>query len=109
MLWVYDNYKYFNSFSSGTVFVRQNLTSSDVGLSVQSLNILSQVQENYFKRFLVNLKSLGHVSNREKSSKIALGKCLNQHFLNDRRDHMVNLVFCIIFIFDHVGNNVLVS
>ena len=30
MLWVYSHYKYFNSFSSGTVFKRQNLTSRDV-------------------------------------------------------------------------------
>ena len=27
MLWVYDLYKYFNSVSTGTVFIRQNLTS----------------------------------------------------------------------------------
>ena len=30
MLWVYDHYKGFNSFSAGTVFMRQNLTSIDV-------------------------------------------------------------------------------
>ena len=30
MLWVYGHYKYFNSFSAGTVFIRQNLTSVDV-------------------------------------------------------------------------------
>ena len=30
MLWVYGHYKYFNSFSAGTVFIRQNLTSTDV-------------------------------------------------------------------------------
>ena len=29
MLWVYDLYKYFNSYSAGTVYRRQNLTSSD--------------------------------------------------------------------------------
>ena len=28
MLWVYGHYKYFNSFSAGTVFIRQN--KSDV-------------------------------------------------------------------------------
>ena len=31
MLWVYGHYRYyFNSFSAGTVFIRQNLTSTDV-------------------------------------------------------------------------------
>ena len=30
MLWVYDHYKYFNSFSAGIVFTRLNLTSVDV-------------------------------------------------------------------------------
>ena len=30
MLWVYGHYKYFNSISLGTVFIRQNLTSTDV-------------------------------------------------------------------------------
>ena len=30
MLWVYGHYKYFNSFSAGTIFIRQNLTSTDV-------------------------------------------------------------------------------
>ena len=30
MLWVYSHYKYFNSFSAGTVFIRQNLTSTGV-------------------------------------------------------------------------------
>ena len=30
MLWVYGQYKYFNSSSAGTVFIRQNLTSTDV-------------------------------------------------------------------------------
>ena len=30
MLWVYDNYKHFNSFSAGNVFICQNLTSTDV-------------------------------------------------------------------------------
>ena len=30
MLWVCDHYKYFNSFSAGTVFIRQNLPSTDV-------------------------------------------------------------------------------
>ena len=30
MLWVYGYYKYFNSFSAGTVFIRQNLPSTDV-------------------------------------------------------------------------------
>ena len=29
MLWVYGNYKYFNSFIVGTVFACQNLTSKD--------------------------------------------------------------------------------
>ena len=28
MLWVYDHYNSFNSFSAGTVFRRQNLTST---------------------------------------------------------------------------------
>ena len=30
MLWVYGNYKYINSFSAWTVFIRQNLVSTDV-------------------------------------------------------------------------------
>ena len=30
MLWVYGHYKYFNSVSVGNVFIRQNLTSTDV-------------------------------------------------------------------------------
>ena len=30
MLWVYGFYKYFNSFSAGNVFIRQNRTSTDV-------------------------------------------------------------------------------
>ena len=30
-------------------------------------------------------------------------------FLNGRRDHMVNLIFCIIFTSNHVRNNFLVS
>ena len=30
ILWVYGNYTYFNPFSAGTVFIRQNLTSTDV-------------------------------------------------------------------------------
>ena len=30
MLWFYDHYKYFISFSAGTVLIRQNLTSTDV-------------------------------------------------------------------------------
>ena len=32
MLWVYDHYKYFNSFSAGTVFMRLNLTTTDTRL-----------------------------------------------------------------------------
>ena len=31
VLWVYAHWKYFNSFSVGTVFIRQNLPSTDVG------------------------------------------------------------------------------
>ena len=31
MLLVYGHEKYFNSFSAGTVFIRQNLTSTDIG------------------------------------------------------------------------------
>ena len=30
MLWVYDHYKYFYSYSAGIEFSRQNLTSTDV-------------------------------------------------------------------------------
>ena len=30
MLWVYGHYKYFHCFSARTVFIRQNLTSTDV-------------------------------------------------------------------------------
>ena len=30
MLWVNGHYEYFNSFSVGNVFIRQNLTSTDV-------------------------------------------------------------------------------
>ena len=30
MLWVYNHYTYFNSFGAGTVFIRQNLTSTNV-------------------------------------------------------------------------------
>ena len=30
MSWVYSHYKYFNSSSPGTVFIRQNLTSTDI-------------------------------------------------------------------------------
>ena len=30
MLWVFDHYKFFNFFSAGIVFIRQNLTSTDV-------------------------------------------------------------------------------
>ena len=30
ILWVYGNYTYFNPFSAGTVFIHQNLTSTDV-------------------------------------------------------------------------------
>ena len=30
MLWVYGQWKYFNSFGAGIVFIRQNLTSTDV-------------------------------------------------------------------------------
>ena len=29
MLWVYDQYKYLNSFSAGTIFIRQNLQTAD--------------------------------------------------------------------------------
>ena len=29
MLWVHGHYKYFNTFSAGTVFIRQNLTYKD--------------------------------------------------------------------------------
>ena len=32
-LWVYGDYKYFNPFSAGIVFIRQNLTSTDVRIS----------------------------------------------------------------------------
>ena len=55
MLWVYGHYKYFNSFSAGIVFIRQNLTSVDVifwrikmvpalkgFMSLQQLNMKSQ-------------------------------------------------------------------
>ena len=31
MLWVNHQYKYVNSFSAGTVFIRENLMSTDVG------------------------------------------------------------------------------
>ena len=30
ILWVYGHWKYFNSFGAGTVFIRQNMTSTDV-------------------------------------------------------------------------------
>ena len=33
MLWVYGHYRYFYSYSAGTDFSRQNLTSTDVGCS----------------------------------------------------------------------------
>ena len=42
MLWVYDHYKYFNSVSGGTVFIRQNLTYKDSPRSdrVKTLNVI---------------------------------------------------------------------
>ena len=43
MLWVYDHYKYFNSFSAGAVVIRQNLTSRD-GPRTEKVNIDTRAQ-----------------------------------------------------------------
>ena len=41
MLWVHGHYKYFNSFSAGTVFIRHNLTSAyKVGPRTERANSL---------------------------------------------------------------------
>ena len=39
MLWIYDHHKYFDSFSEGTIFIRQNLTSN-FDVTVHALNML---------------------------------------------------------------------
>ena len=46
MFWVYCQYKYFNSFSAGIVFIRQNLTSSDVRFRpVKTIPALKELRE----------------------------------------------------------------
>ena len=47
MLWVYSHYKYFNSFTAGTVFIRQNLMHKVLkGLSTIERKIILTIQQN---------------------------------------------------------------
>ena len=71
MLSVYDHYKYFNSFSAGTIFIRQNLTFTDVrriktvpaqkGLNA-TIVVLSSVRVNPLTAKLFNLNFHSRVS-----------------------------------------------
>ena len=45
MLWVYGHYKYFNYFSPGIVFIRENLTSTDPGRSHALIRVKSGLIE----------------------------------------------------------------
>ena len=46
MLWVYGHYKYFNSYSAGTVFKRLNLTSTD-GPRAESVVVIFKMAKVY--------------------------------------------------------------
>ena len=73
MLWVYGHYTYFNSFNVETVFICQNLTSTDVlcavalyGLAkVTYLNIPGKIDNNIYSSFNVNFSTiiLQYISN----------------------------------------------
>ena len=51
MLWVYNHYNLFNSFSAGTVFIRQNLTSTDRNYASES---------DVFRRQILTYKEAPH-------------------------------------------------
>ena len=48
MLWVYDHWKYFDFFSAGIVFIRQNLTSIDVRFwRIKTVPVLKGLKPNW--------------------------------------------------------------
>ena len=50
MLWVYDHFTYFNSFSAKTVFIRQNLTYKD-DLRTKRVNIVGRNSDSVLDIF----------------------------------------------------------
>ena len=73
MLWIYGHYKYYNSFSVGTVFIRQNLTSTDVRL--WRIKTVPAVKGINTKRLANIALLLGQRRRRWARIKAALAKC----------------------------------
>ena len=91
MLWVYGHYKCFNSFSAGTVFIRQNLTSTDVRFwCIKSVPAL--------KRLVIVQSRKGNLIGRGYLIWLNTGHCCNRHtchetgsMLGQRGGHWANI------------------
>ena len=76
MLWFYDQYKCLNSFSAGTVFIRQNLTSTDVRFwRIKRVPALKGINERHICHAID--ANVAHTFHKSTTVDLVIFACLN--------------------------------